>query len=310
MDLSDDEELSADDDESEEFLEDMDPEADYVPKKKKRKTVQRRKAVSPVSQPSSVAEESQQDESSQDVKVSPIKPKPVVKIPSQPVVEAKEEPVTPTITCNLPPADEQEIIRLKEFYDGARMPKSFMDFLNEDVFEAAIKCIKEGDIFDFFSGWSFKTPSPKFMRNIAKSSMDDEDPKAQEELINKINAFKEQVTEYVDAKYSKKAKPSKPLGIDLDGPSQRLPSFLEGCVVYFDPKVKNQRELKRYVIAYGGTVVEDFNSQSSSITHVIVNPDYDGDIMYNDMRVIDWKWIAHSHKRLRRLNEEAYSVGD
>ncbi|KAG2378037.1 hypothetical protein C9374_008659 [Naegleria lovaniensis] len=223
-------------------------------------------------------------------------------------VSAPTATTTTVDKCGLSPSEEQELLRFKKFFDESpSMKKSFSDFISQDIFEAATNCAKEGDIMIFFEKWSLNTPSPKFLRSIAKLAMDEDDTN-KEELINSINNLKNKMLQYINLNLSN----SKPniADVDLEGPQATLPSFFEGCIVYFDPAVKNQRELRRYIIAYGGEIVDDFNTRSNDITHVIVNPDYDGNILYNDKRIVDWKWIQHSHRRLRKLNEEAYAVGD
>nr|CAG4712500.1 unnamed protein product [Naegleria fowleri] len=229
--------------------------------------------------------------------------------PTQATTATSLSPPTTTLVnkCDLSSSEEQELLRFKKFFDDSpNMKKSFADFIREDIFGAAISCTREGDIMAFFEQWSLNTPSPKFLRSIAKLAMDDDETN-KEELINSIDHLKNKMLQYINLNLS-----NKPIvaDVDLEGPQAALPSFFEGCIVYFDPAVKNQRELRRYIIAYGGEIADDFSERRDDITHVIVNPDYDGNILYNDKRIVDWKWVQHSHRRQRKLNEEAYAVGD
>ncbi|KAL9653007.1 hypothetical protein ABK040_015522 [Willaertia magna] len=330
--------LVSDDEEDERFedgtdseeLDELDPDEEYVPKIKKRKQSSKQRDSNNLQLNQSTNQSTSNPPSSSSsnndnvIKVdnhdiaktdnNNIKKSPSLSNASDVIKSTSSSnnnnTVSSVITNMAPPvslvmADEftKELKRLKDFHKDSGMSKSFKQFIEEDVMDFAIACIEAGDIFEFFSNWKFKTPCPKFIKTIAKSAMDDDNDPNNSELIKKIEQLRKDSIDYIEKYLSNN---SVKCDVKTDGPQKELPNFFYGCKVYFDSNVKNQDQLKRLIIAYGGEVIEDFNKDE--ITHVIVNPNYDGNTLYNNMRIVEYKWIIHSDKRQRKLNEEAYGI--
>ncbi|EFC46489.1 BRCT domain-containing protein [Naegleria gruberi] len=125
-----------------------------------------------------------------------------IKVEELKVKEEESKPIAQDCAMEddiLSSSDEQEVLRLKSFYDSGNYSKSFSDFIVEDIFALAYQTAQDGELFDYFDKWSLKTPSPKFIRMIARSSVE-----GPEEVVKQLDECRDNILKYIEVNFASK----------------------------------------------------------------------------------------------------------
>lgn len=86
----------------------------------------------------------------------------------------------------------------------------------------------------------------------------------------------------------------------------KLLNIFSGAKIYLPADIKDFKKLKRYIIAFDGEIVPEFNK--SKATHTVVNNDYTGEAIECDGICVKCDWIYDCIKKKALVPTEKYKV--